>query len=493
MRRQRGQQSKQAHARRKWLLAAGLFSLLLLIVCGGIALLEHLNRTPRELAPYIERRASGHNPTIVGIGNWAGKMLRSLDRMEPLIDQLPALNVGMQATLSADASTAEHPLMVGSVEQALMAIRNAKAGDVITFLPGVYRFTGGSISVINPGREDAPIIVRAQQAGTVKLELGAAEGFIIMAPFWTFENLHLRGVCKQQAYCDHAFHVVGKAHHFVARNNSILDFNAHFKVNQAHGFFPDDGLIEHNTLTNTGLRNTDHSVTVIDIVAASRWRIRRNLITDFIKNGSDNISYGVFAKGAGAENRIEQNIVICEHRLHGIPGQRVGLSLGGGGTGPEYCRDHRCITEQDRSVIDSNLVMSCSDDGIYLNKAAASRVSNNTLLDTGGIEVRFPESSADVAGNLVDGKIRSRDGGLLRVSGNHDTGLSSIFAGYHPVRMRFRDPAMMDLSWRNKPEASLPANPGASDLCGVNRGATSSAGAFDDFMRCLPQMDYPKR
>jgi hypothetical protein len=203
MRRQHGQQKKQARGTRNWMLVAGLFSLLLLIVCGGIALLEHFNRTPRELAPYIERRASGHNPTIVGIGNWAGKMLRSLDRMEPLIYQLPALNVGVQATSSADARAAEHPLMVGSVEQALLAIRNAKAGDVITFLPGVYRFTGASIPVINPGRADAPIIVRAQQAGTVKLELGAAEGFVIMAPFWTFENLHLRGVCKQQTYCDH--------------------------------------------------------------------------------------------------------------------------------------------------------------------------------------------------------------------------------------------------------------------------------------------------
>lgn len=492
MRRQHGQQKKHARGIRNWMLAAGLFSLLLLMVFTVMASLEHINRTPRELAPYIERRVSGHNPTIVGIGKWAGEMLRSVDRMEPVSYQLPALNVGVQAAISANANSAGHQVMVGSVEQALLAIQNAKAGDVITFLPGVYRFAGGSISVINPGRADAPIIVRAQQAGTVKLELWSAEGFVIMAPFWTFENLHLRGVCKQQAFCDHAFHVVGKAHHFVARNNSILDFNAHFKVNQANGFFPDNGLIEHNTLSNTGLRNTDHSVTVIDIVAASGWRIRRNLITDFIKNGSDNISYGVFAKGAGSENRIEQNIVICEHRLHGVPGQRVGLSLGGGGTGPEYCRDHRCITEQDRSVIDSNLVMSCSDDGIYLNKAAASHVNNNTLLDTGGIEVRFAESSADVVGNLVDGKIRSRDGGLLRASGNHDTGLSSIFVGYHPVRMRFRDPAMMDLSWRNKPEASLPGNSGSSDLCGASRVATSSAGAFDNFMRCLPQMDYAK-
>src|SRR5437763_779831 len=83
--------------------------------------------------------------------------------------------------------------------------------------------------------------------------------------------------------------------------------------------------------------------------AASHWIIRGNLISDFIKAQGDQISYGAYAKGAGSDNRFEQNIVLCESLLRGFAGQRVGLSLGGGGTGKELCRDKRCITEQDGS------------------------------------------------------------------------------------------------------------------------------------------------
>lgn len=469
----------------RWVLPALI--LLAMAMFFASAVLEHFNRTPRELAPYVERRVSGHNALIVSTGNWVGKTLRVLDRMEPVSYQLPALNVGAQ--IVAKLAPSEHLVMVGSEEQAILAIHNAKPGDVITFLPGVYRFSNGNINVKNPGREDAPIIVRAQQAGSVKLELWLGEGFIVSAPFWIFENLHVRGICKMQEFCEHAFHVVGNAHHFIARNNTILDFNAHFKVNMEQGKAPDDGELDHNTLSNSEPRHTSHPVTVIDLVAASRWRIHHNLISDFIKDGGDRISYGGFVKGAGADNRIEQNLVICEHRLGVHPGQRVGLSLGDGGTGLDYCRDHRCITEQDRGVLDSNLVMSCSDDGIYLNKAAASRVTNNTLIDTGGMEVRFPESSADVEGNLVDGKIRARDGGLLRTRDNLETSLTSIFAGYHPVRARFRDPAMLDLTWQNKPGGLPRATSGSFDLCGVKRTEQSPAGAFDDFIACLQRGD----
>ena len=95
------------------------------------------------------------------------------------------------------------------------------------------------------------------------------------------------------------------------------------------------------------MRDTANPVTPIDLVAASHWTIRGNLITDFIKGGGDRISYGAFAKGAGAHNVFEQNVVVCEAHAARTPGQRVGLSLGGGGTGKPYCRDGRCIIEQE--------------------------------------------------------------------------------------------------------------------------------------------------
>ena len=445
---------------------------------------ENFNRTPREIAPYIEHRASGHNPTIVSLGNWAGKTLRILDRMEPLVARLPVLKLGAQALdLSKPAGNI---ILVTSPDQAKAAIAKANPGDVITFSPGVYRFSGSNINVDREGREDARILVRAEVPGTVKLQFSLVEGFHVSAPYWIFENLYLQGECEIQSNCEHAFHVVGNAHHFVARNNTILDFNSHFKVNMANRQIPDDGVIEYNTIRNTEVRRTDSSVTLVDLVVASRWRIEHNLISDFIKGGSDKVSYGVFAKGGGNENRIVNNLIICEHRLLGQIGQRVGLSLGGGGTGKQFCADHRCVTEQDRGVIESNLIMSCSDDGIYLNKAAASRIIKNTLIDTGGIEVRFAESTADVEGNLVDGKIRSRDGGLIRERDNIDTNMLSLFVGRHPVRNMFREPSMMDLSWMNTPKALPESLAGSVDLCGVKRRRESLPGAFNDFKFCKP-------
>jgi parallel beta-helix repeat protein len=319
----------------------------------------------------------------------------------------------------------------------------------------------------------------------VTLEFDMSEGFVVSEPHWTFENLSIRGVCAQHSSCEHAFHVVSRATHFVSRNNAVTDFNAHFKINGSEGNFPDHGLIEGNTLSNSSVRDTESSVTPIDLVAASHWVVRGNWISDFAKAGSDRVSYGAFAKGGGADNRFEQNIVLCEHFLRGAPGQRVGISLGGGGSGKEYCRDTRCITEQDGGVIRSNLIMGCSDDGIYLNRAATSQVYHNTLIDTGGISVRFVESSAELEGNLVDGAIRSRDGGALHATDNIQTLMTRQYLGSHPVRGLYRDPSGLDLSWAATPPRRQRAGVVPSDLCGSERPRPPTYGAFEDFSKCL--------
>jgi hypothetical protein len=263
-----------------------------------------------------------------------------------------------------------------------------------------------------------------------------------------------------------------------------MDFNAHFKVNGAGGAFPDDGLIEGNTIANASVRATASPVTPVDIVAASGWTIRANLIADFIKGGGDRISYGAFAKGAGARTTFERNVVICEQQLRGDPGARVGLSFGGGGTGKRFCRDGRCITEQEEGVIRDNLVASCSDAGIYANSAARTWISHNTLLDTAGIDLRFPETSAQVEGNLVDGPIRSRNGARLRLADNDSTPAPFLYGGYHPVRRMFADAAAFDLAWRAAPQRRERKD-GLPDLCGKPRPAQARYGAFEDFNACL--------
>lgn len=472
---------------RPWLWLGGAMLALSAAAAGGVLyFLNDLGITPRSLGPYIERRSDGHNAVIEGIGETARKMLLHADRGDPPLRQLEwSSSIGVQAGGSPDNGPANgQEVLVSTTQEMVRAIAAASPGQVITLLPGRYQ-VDQIVAVLKPGTAEAPITVRARQPGSAQVMIGVGEGFSVQAPYWRFENLSLQGNCRTGSYCEHAFHVVGGAHHFAAVNNTIVDFDAHFKINGYQGRFPDHGLIASNTLRNNSIRVTTKPVTPIDLVAASHWVIRRNLISDFIKGDSDRISYGAFVKGAGSNNVMEQNIVICENKLRGAPGQRIGLSLGGGGTAKPYCRDGRCLTEQSGSVLRANLVSSCSDDGIYLNAAAQSKLVHNTLLDTGGITVRFPESSADIEGNLVDGIIRSRDGGLLRLADNRHVSAARLYFGGHPQRDLFRDPLALDFHWRTPAERRAAAGEAAPDLCGASRPATPRYGAFEDFAACL--------
>ena len=374
--------------------------------------------------------------------------------------------------------------MVHSSEQAIEAIGRANPGQLITFVPGVYRFAGGYIGVSRPGTSRQRIVVRAEQPGTVTLELATVEGFLVDAPYWSFENLTITGVCTAHATCEHAFHVVGNATDFIARNNAISDFNAHFKINAVHDVAPHNGLIEGNTLTNRSVRRTSNPVTPIDLVVASRWTIRKNVITDFIKGEGNLISYGAFAKGGGRDTVFENNIVLCEHRLRAPGTQSVGLSFGGGGTGAQFCPDRRCLTEQQNGIIRGNLIASCSDDGIYLNRAAASTILHNTLIDTAGIEVRFPTSSAIIEGNLIDGQIRTRAGARMQALDNLDTPTSSLFMGSHPVRRLF-DAHVTNSTGTTMPHRAADRVVDVPDLCGHTTNGPRAYGAFADFSGCM--------
>lgn len=466
-------------------LIGSLAMLLALVAAAFVGVTDNINVPPRSLAPYVERRLSDHRPLLAQTGRWLARMLNELDRDETRISQRP-LRIGTRLeAASAPVGATTHLVTVASPEQARQAIEHAQPGDVITFEPGTYRFLAGNIDAKQPGRPDAGITVRASRTGTVFIEMANQEGFVVSAPYWSFENLTIRGVCEQHSECEHAFHVVGGATHFSARNNTLIDFNAHIKANGQDRRFPDDGLIENNTISDTAPRQTESTVAAIDLVAVSHWMVRGNLITDFVKAGADRTSYGAYAKGGGSANRFERNAVLCEVLLRGAPGARVGLSLGGGGTGQEFCRDRACITEQDEGAIESNLVASCSDDGIYVNRGAASSIMHNTLIDTGGIVVRFTQSSAEVEGNLVDGAIRSRNGGLLHAGDNLQDGMTALYLGRHPQRALFRDAAALDLAWAAPPPLRKAASPPSEDLCGSMRPSVPVYGAFGDFAACL--------
>jgi parallel beta-helix repeat protein len=459
--------------------------LLLALAAWGI---ETSGWAPRAVGPYIEQRASGHNPTIQAVGRWVGRTLVQLDRG---VDAGPSdlhLRAGAQQgeTLPSGAGA----LMVDSADGLRRAIAKAEPGNVITLLPGTYRFQGAPIDANRAGQAGAPVIVRAARLGAATIEFATVEGFRVSAPYWRFENLSIRGTCPADHDCEHAFHVVGGAQHFESVNNLIIDFNAHIKVNAQDGRFPDNGLVEHTTLSATHPRATVRPVTPFDLVTASNWILRDNLISDFAKSEGNRVSYGAFVKGGGSNNLFERNVVWCEQHLRGLPGQRIGLSLGGGGTGPKLCRDGRCITEQDGSVLRANLVVGCSDVGIYLNSAAGSKILDNTLVDTAGIDVRYPTSSALIDGNIVDGRIRSREGGIVHATDNLSASLLGSYLGMNTVRTLFRAPEDGDFAWRDGPPLRtsidrVDSAKNALDLCGKSRPAMPVYGAFSNFGDCL--------
>ena len=465
---------------------AGLILALLGIIAAAVGtaiVLNKVGRTPRQWAPYLQRRAVGHDPLIVNSVNLVAWWLNHADRMT--VSKPFPLPASIGASPKRSGTVPEGRLRtVSSVEELETAITTALPGDIIQLAPGHYSF--GKIDITRPGTAAAPISLRAAQLGDVAIDSPAVELFKVYAPYWHFANLIVRGTCRDDTYCDHALHVVAGATHLLIRNNRFEDLNAAIKINGERGKFPDDGIIEGNTFTNSHPRRTGAPVTPIDLDDANGWDVRNNVITDFVRDWyRGGATYGAFAKGAGQGNVFERNFVACEWKLRGWPGAQVGLSLGGGGMGPSLSRDHgRSGIEQFFGVIRDNLIVSCGDAGIYLNRATRAMVEHNTLLDTSGIEARFPQSSAEVIGNMIDGTITARGGAIIHSRDNITSNLLGLFTGRHPVRGYFADPALLDLNWRTRPAVRPDSDPG-KDLCGMPRPPESRPGAFENYAPCL--------
>jgi len=384
---------------------------------------------------YVERRLIGH-PKLEAVVLPIFRLARPFVE-RPIVEAVPTMDKGQQQkelppqrftveglpipikdrSIAAESHGSDKTIYLQSAAEIQRAIASAAAGQRLEILPGTYSLDR-SILIRASGRPQEPIILRASQPGNVVIEFNALEGFHLQAPNWVFENLVIRGTCKQHSNCEHAFHIVGKASNIVIRNNRIEDFNAQIKVNGLSGNWPDDGLIQFNTIHNNSKRNTSNPVTPIDIVAGSRWVVTDNVISNFIKAGGDQISYGAYMKGGGTQGRFERNIVICTLENVSQAGIRVGLSFGGGGTNINACRDGRCVTEHSEGVIAGNVIADCNDFGIYINKSNQTRIVDNILANTYGIDVRFPSASAYVEANTLDGLVRARDGAMIESKDN---------------------------------------------------------------------------
>lgn len=398
----------------------------------------------------------------------------------------PHATVGPQ--ISHDSSDPEE-IVVGSADGLIGAIRDAQPGDVITISPGEYTFTGNSIAVGASGLDTAPIKVGAKRFGTVTLRFDLQEGFHVRGAYWKFENLIIKGVCRSDTRCEHAFHIVGGAHMTVIRNNWISNFNAALKVNGAHRQFPDGGRVSHNVFVNDRPRQTANPVTPLDIVGASNWVAEANFIADFAKALGDRVSYGAFFKGGGEDNIFERNVVRCEWRQRG--GTRIGFSFGGGGTNAGACRDGKCRQEHSRGIIRNNVIMNCPNDvGVYLNKSADTLIHNNLLIDTRGIDIRYPESTATILSNVIDGRILARAESHFTARGNITSTFKAAVNGLVSSDL-FADPETGNLTITDEEAlktSGTPVSAAARDICGRDYPSEhAQVGPFlvDDRARCF--------
>lgn len=400
-------------------------------------------------------RPNGLNLPDPANSGWTGIGARNHRILEPVLydenrHPFPREWLGKTDTGTYTIQAFQRTIAVQNTKELITAIRNAEPGDKITLAPGVYKIKAYNIGVTQPGTSRLPICVRAKSLGETVIELHSLEGFLVSAPFWIFENLEIKGTNPSHDQGEHAFHIVGNANGFVIRNCRIQEFNTMIKANgirdeTGQRNFPDKALIENNSFFNETIRNTTHPVTFIDVVGADNWIIRGNFIADFSKGKGDTISYAAFVKGNGSGTIFENNLVIGEYRHTG--GVRVGLSLGGGGTGKQFFRDGKTDIEHTKGIIRNNVIMHCKDVGIYLNKAAHTRINHNLLYNTMGIDVRFPESFATIENNLLTGRIIDRDGGTSNRSNNLIM-KNRLFGTTDSVRW-FADPDIADFTLRD--------------------------------------------
>jgi hypothetical protein len=440
-------------------------------------------RTPVELVRYAERRLDGH-PRLQRVFSPALQMWRRAQQPEPPAS-LPTLGKGQQVRalgaagydaagrpqpLSAVASAAAPvapSVRITDVQQLDAALTAARSGQVLQLEPGRYA-VATTLHTGHAGTAALPIVVRAARPGSVELVVTALQGIVVDQPYWVFENLDWRGACANHDDCEHAYHVVGPARGTVILNNRIADFNAHLKINGQDGGWPDDGLVQFTSFVNSAGRRTGAPVNAVDSVGANGWQVLDNSVEAAIKLGGNGISYGLCIKGAGRGVVIERNRVVCTPDRLAQAGLRVGISLGCGGSAPQFCRDGRCNVELFDGVVANNVVAHCNDFGIDLLLAQRAQVLHNTLVNTEGIDARGASTRADVIGNLVEGRIRARDGAGLMEQDNLAVGaLDALLAA----------PLALDLRWNEASNRARATPETARDFCGRPRPPFSPPGA----------------
>jgi hypothetical protein len=379
-------------------------------------------------------------------------------------------------------------IYVSTVSQLLSALKHAQPGQTVMLSPGEYYIDTPRVVIGQQGSKAMPIHVTALQLGTVKIFL-KGEGVVVNKSHWQFSNLHLIGNCKRHSQCEHAFHVVGKGQHTVIKNNILQDFNAMIKVNGHGSDYPDYGKVIQNSFFNSSPRNTANPVTPFDLMHANNWQVSDNFIFDIQKSAGDKVSYAAFFKGGSEQGVFERNLVICAANL---PDEytALGLSLGGGGSLKAHRRNQNSA-EHVGGIIRHNIIMHCGNDvGIYVNRSRDSLIEHNTLYNTLGIDVRYPESDAVIVNNVLSGRIKLRNQAQI-IQSNNLIVRRDFFTGTDRLSDYFLAPDIGDFSWKKtfNPSVKNKLTPSSAlDFC-HSQSSEQYVGAYSASIFCKQSLN----
>jgi hypothetical protein len=386
---------------------------------------------------------------------------------------------------------------VCSEAEILAAIADASSGDVITVCPGTFDFNQ-LISVDADGTDADRIFLRAEARGTVTFNLSHIENFKIRGKFWIFENITFVGNCIDASGCEHAFHIVADADDVIFRNNEVVNFASHVKLNGEivdqgpANSFPDRTWFIGNFWHNTRYVTNDAPHNILNLDGGKDHVVRGNIFADYSTPVSlPKSASAVYPKASALRILIEQNLIVCEKsRTDGETNR--GIQLGDGAPASICDGDDNqdgsgdCVEngQSQEALVRNNIVMGCnnggSSAGIMVGSDRESRVTHNTVYDAEPRNAVFYEGHPD---HDTLFRFSILENGFNTSFANRPVDeANNITPSRDEMNTIFTSPMNGDFSLADgagivEQNAADPAVP--HDFCGYPRGDTADLGAIE--------------
>ena len=386
---------------------------------------------------------------------------------------------------------------VNAPQEILDAIAGASPGDVITIGPGTYDFDQ-LIRVRNDGLAEARIFLRAEMPDTVTLNLAHIENFKIYGKYWIFENIRFVGNCPNGQGCEHAFHIVGDADDLIFRNNEVVNFASHVKLNgEVVGegparSFPDRTLFIGNFWHNTRYVTNNAPHNILNLDGGRDHVVRRNIFADYNTPAElPKSASAVYPKASAIRILIEQNLIVCEKvRTEGETARGIQLGDGAPGTICDGDVDQDgtgdCVEngQSQEAVIRNNIIMNCNNGGsatgLMVGSDRGSKIYHNTVFNVGRRNAAFYIGHADHEtfwrSNILENGFNTDYAERDLTETNNSTPsfeeMNSIFGS--PDEGDFSLVQGMDITEQDPTDDAVP-----HDFCGYPRGDTADRGAIE--------------